>query len=105
MDKNNFLIKGFLESPNHPSLKVRMDNAESELIDFKNDLLADTEDEYTPEELDKMSPFQLLEARLRYEGICNYTAEIMHWVIQVIGLGLESHEIQKLGIDTGDFYD
>ena len=97
MDKNNFLIKGFLESPNHPSLKVRMDNAESEFIDFKNDLLSDTED-YAPEQLDKMTPLELLDARLQYEGIYGYTEDIMRWVIQVIGLGLEDHELRKLGL-------
>lgn len=97
MDKNNFLIKGFLESPNHPSLKVRMDNAESELVDFKSDLLSDTDD-HTPEELDKMTPYELLDARLQWEGICGYTEDIMRWVIQVIGLGLEDHELRKLGL-------
>ena len=105
MDKNNFLIKGFLESPNHPSLKVRMDNAESEFIDFKNDLLSDVEDHTVFNNQDNFTAFDWLDIRLREEGIIGYTAEIMHWVIQVIGLGLESHEIQRLGIDTGDFYD
>ena len=55
MDKNNFLIKGFLESPNHPSMEVRMANAESELVDFKSDLLPI----YTQEELDRMTPYEL----------------------------------------------
>lgn len=97
MDKNNFLIKGFLESHNHPSLEVRMANAESELVDFKSDLLLDTDD-YTPEELDKMTPYELLDARLQEEGICGYTEDIMRWAIQVIGLGLENYELRKLGL-------
>ena len=94
MDKNNFLIKGFLESPNHPSMEVRMANAESELVDFKSDLLPI----YTQEELDRMTPYELLNARLQSEGICGYTEDIMRWVIQVIGLGLEDHELRKLGL-------
>lgn len=94
MDKNNFLIKGFLESPNHPSMGVRMANAESELVDFKSDLLPI----YTQEELDRMTPYELLDARLQSEGICGYTEDIMRWVIQVIGLGLEDHELRKLGL-------
>ena len=94
MDKNNFLIKGFLESPNHPSMEVRMANAESELVDFKSDLLPI----YTQEELDRMTPYELLDARLQSEGICGYTEDIMRWVIQVIGLGLENHELKKLGL-------
>ena len=98
MDKNNFLIKGFLESPNHPSMEVRMANAESELVDFKSDLLSDTEDEYTSEDLDKMTPYELLDTRLQWEGVCGYTESIMRWVIQVIGLGLEDHEFRKLGL-------
>ena len=94
MDKNNFLIKGFLESPNHPSMEVRMANAESELVDFKSDLLPI----YTQEELDRMTPYELLDARLQSEGICGYTEDIMRWVIQVIGLGLPDHELRKLGL-------
>ena len=94
MDKNNFLIKGFLESPNHPSMEVRMANAESELVDFKSDLLPI----YTQEELDRMTPYELLDARLQSEGICGYTEDIMRWVIQVIGLGLQDHELRKLGL-------
>lgn len=94
MDKNNFLIKGFLESPNHPSMEVRMANAESELVDFKSDLLPI----YTQEELDRMTPYELLNARLQSEGICGYTEDIMRWVIQVIGLGLQDHELRKLGL-------
>lgn len=94
MDKNNFLIKGFLESPNHPSMEVRMANAESELVDFKSDLLPI----YTQEELDRMTPYELLDARLQSEGICGYTEDIMRWVIQVIGLGLEGYELRKLGL-------
>lgn len=94
MDKNNFLIKGFLESPNHPSIGVRMANAESELVDFKSDLLPI----YTQEELDKMTPYELLNARLQSEGIQGYTGDIMRWVIQVIGLGLENYELRKLGL-------
>lgn len=94
MDKNNFLIKGFLESPNHPSIEVRMANAESELVDFKSDLLPI----YTQEELDKMTPYELLKARLQSEDIYGYTRDIMRWVIQVIGLGLEDHELRKLGL-------
>lgn len=97
MDKNNFLIKGFLESPNHPSLKVRMDCAESELIDFKSDLLRNSDD-YTPEQLDKMTAFELLKVRLQDEGIYGYTQDIMKWVIQVIGLGLQYYELEKLGL-------
>ena len=94
MDKNNFLIKGFLESPNHPSMEVRMANAESELADFKSDLLP----LYTPEELDRMTPYELLNARLQSEGIQGYTGDVMRWVIQVIGLGLQDHELRKLGL-------
>lgn len=94
MDKNNFLIKGFLKSPNHPSMEVRMANAESELADFKSDLLSI----YTPEELDRMTPYELLNARLQSEGIQGYTGDVMRWVIQVIGLGLEDHELRKLGL-------
>ena len=94
MDKNNFLIKGFLESPNHPSIAVRMANAESELVDFKSDLLPI----YTQEELDRMTPYELLNARLQSEGIQGYTGDIMRWVIQVIGLGLENYELRKLGL-------
>ena len=94
MDKNNFLIKGFLESTNHQSMEVRMANAESELVDFKSDLLPI----YTQEELDRMTPYELLNARLQSEGICGYTEDIMRWVIQVIGLGLQDHELRKLGL-------
>lgn len=71
-----------------------MANAESELVDFKSDLLSI----YTPEELDKMTPYELLDARLRSEEICGYTGDVMRWVIQVIGLGLEDHELRKLGL-------
>ena len=31
-------------------------------------------------------------------GKCGYTEDIMRWVIQVIGLGLEGHELRKLGL-------
>ena len=98
MDKNNFLIKGFLESPNHPSLKVRMDNAESEFIDFKNDLLSDVEDHTVFDNQENFTAFDWLDIRLKEEGIIGYTEDIMRWVIQVIGLGLEDHELRKLGL-------
>ena len=71
-----------------------MANAESELVDFKSDLLPI----YTQEELDRMTPYELLNAHLQSEGISGYTEDIMRWVIQVIGLGLEGHELRKLGL-------
>jgi len=98
MATKKFLIQKLLESPNHPSIQVRVNNALVELVDFKEDFIAFSEGDYTSEDLDKMSPYELLDARLRYEGIIGYTSDIMKWCCQVMGLGLMEHELRDLGI-------
>lgn len=40
--------------------------------------LIDTE-EYTREEVDNMSSYDLLNAMLTWEGICGYTRQIIQW--------------------------
>lgn len=41
--------------------------------------LIDTE-EFTREEVDKMSSYELLDAILTWEGICGYTRQIRSWM-------------------------
>lgn len=96
MANNNFIIKHLLESANHPSLSVRMDTAFSDRVDLKEKLMED--DTLTEEEIDNMTPFELLDHALQWEGIVGYTQDIMTWVLQAIGLGLQDDEIRELGL-------
>lgn len=42
-------------------------------------LLVKTE-EYTREQVDRMSGYELLDAMLAWEGICGYTRQILRWM-------------------------
>lgn len=96
MAKSNFIIKRLLESPNHPSLHVRVDTAFSDRVDLKEKLLED--DTLIEEEIDNMTPYDLLDHVLKWEGIIGYTSDIITWVLQAIGLGLQEDELKELGL-------
>lgn len=90
------LIKHLLKTsdslmPQEEINEARIDTAIINLQEFREELVSECD--YSPEQVAKMDGYELLNARLEWEGIHGFTPDIIQWVNKALGLGIGLDEI------------